>query len=834
MFRRQGASWYLAVLLSTVAAAVAAGGCNNPGLAPTAQYLPDNTDLARLAMQRECQPGSNAPAASPDPDCGSPSQILDYLGQELERRGFDYGKRTTTGTVSRESEAITYQIEDLVAHALEDSSAHTLAVEPSDPTNSILLAVFYDTEFGSEDRLRGLWPAAAALEVLDSIERGLNHRTPTIVTMGNLRDYKRIATATTPPPISNTLFPIQSDDDSVVGNELSFQSLSAYSAPLVVGQNLGWIVARYVSRGGPLTMRYPAVVSSTAPSENSWQRVDVPEAHFLLDGALFATYGTFTLHPTADADSVRMAVRETSNLVQELTLGAARDESAEVLAIVQGLCATLLFLLLVGSFPMEKKALMNRLGRVAHKANKEQALWAFRREHAKQRRKNARRRPRRIGLFVNAMSTRLGIGKVCRAPDAKWKEAERRAGSERVRWKLLSQRSGKQEETLEKVNQKRLKRPGWTLLKESLTAPNAEDLLRGGVTFVFAFLFGCLLAVVPDGVWVELLESSPIPAGLRRILEQSLATLPVSPATMAVMVGALLFLIVYYLFGRQGERLRLSRTLAYVIDGTKVVSARCCVGERWNGGVGPSLAPTPVQRQTTSGDGSDGDKQVELNGLIYASLGMLAPCMLMLLIPSDMTSGEFRGAIPILGAAITAVWSMTFWKGQLRIHEVRAVVMERCIARRRSNLFIRMIWWWRRVLSLREGNQARAVEDDDERVTSANVSSTKGTDVEKVHTRVGTVSRILFTSDVTYLLVVMAYVILIGCVVDPAIRAYGGQLGGLGDSDSAVRVGAAGLAIATVAALLCPLIALRMVFADDRSLHSVKDCRWEQGQRRDE
>ena len=193
---------------------------------------------ARLMALARAQPDAPATSHTHPSTCtgvtpiaaNAPYRNIDeFLLSQLHDRQFGCSLRTVSTTVQNNHRLQANSTSDIVAWSPS---------ELSDSIPAMLLAVHYDSQPTVDDLLSGMWPAAAAFEILDERERRADSQVPVIVTMTDLSRQR----TWNPPPLLTTN--IYSDTMQIV----AWANLPRISPPMVFADAPGWMAARYSPR----------------------------------------------------------------------------------------------------------------------------------------------------------------------------------------------------------------------------------------------------------------------------------------------------------------------------------------------------------------------------------------------------------------------------------------------------------------------------------------------------------------------------------------------------------------------------------------------------------
>ena len=725
--------------MSVVTALTFSSACKYDQGAEFSRFVTDLHDLALTAREAERPPWA----------------VFDNLGEFLTQRDFVHQIRTTKGMVSLPETSIAFQTDDLVAQL-----NHSTVLDPSE---IVVFAVSFDTSDPSGEHARGLWPAAAAKQVVDGIRTVLGEGTPLVVTLADVREYREFARAVNPNEleISDRGRNRALRTDST---ELSMWFSSRIFAPLIASQNPGWIVGRYVSSTDALGVRYPPIVPPPSRStDSSWTRMDVPEVHFTLDGAAFATHGAFSLSPDSNPDPVLAAMRATIDLIEELRADSTSTQDSPSqrrrmhVAVIQGICGLLLFVIFVGNFPTEKRVIQDRLYHVEWRAKREREDSGIRLEVAEKRQSSVERdegspirrflrRTEEGGGRFSSIATRIREWL-----DKRIENGVERATERRAYWDATLKRVGEKRVQVENEQKQALSVPQWSTLWATIMSHNSNDLLHGVRIFILTFMVAFVLILVyllsDLGGWINdylpvvrdvFLDSDTIPVGWERELPVSLAV--VVTATMAAVTFCL-----YNVIPQNRRRLR-------------AMVAR-------------------------------GSRKSAVSGLVDVSIGVLVPSVLLALVAQQSTTGGRESyAFSVLAAAMMVMWTTAVWRGQLWVHAQETRILWARVQRERSGFWVRSYWQLRGSF---RGKEEKASRDAPRR-------------------QVGPVTELFLASRATSLLGGVCYIVLLVSVADPTVNQSWMRVGETGWEVG--RALGAGLMVATMVALLFPAWVLWVAF----------------------
>jgi len=243
---------------------------------------------------------------------GTPDNVNEFLLTELQARGFGCMVRVASTIVQQKDRVQSNDASDIVAWSPYD-------LPDSSPVQ--LLAVHYDSQAPEAGTPTGMWPAAAALEILDARGAQSESLTPLIVTMTDLA-HQRLWRA--PPRPTPTDYP-----DTVELTVASWATLPRVSPPMVLADAPGWSVSNYLPRSqlanqlffSPILQAQSVGAPNAGPTDDT--RVsDVGPVQMLFDGS--ALNEILRYHPASvvDHDSVAGQIALTADILAQAQLWA--------------------------------------------------------------------------------------------------------------------------------------------------------------------------------------------------------------------------------------------------------------------------------------------------------------------------------------------------------------------------------------------------------------------------------------------------------------------------------------------------------------------------------
>jgi len=240
---------------------------------------------------------------------GTPDNVNEFLLTELQARGFGCMVRVASTIVRQQDRLQSNHASDIVAWSPYDLS-------DSSPVQ--LLAVHYDSQAPEAGTPTGMWPAAAALEILDARGAQSESLAPLIVTMTDLA-HQRLWRAPSPQP---TDYP-----DTVEMRVASWATLPRVSPPMVLADAPGWSVSNYLPRSqladhlffSPIIQAQSVGALNGGPTDDT-RFSDVGPVQMLFDGS--ALNEILRYHPASvvDHDSVAGQIALTADILAQAQL----------------------------------------------------------------------------------------------------------------------------------------------------------------------------------------------------------------------------------------------------------------------------------------------------------------------------------------------------------------------------------------------------------------------------------------------------------------------------------------------------------------------------------
>ncbi len=276
---------------------------------PLATYLEHRDRLVTLASTQTDSaeyPETCADSAQMA-EYGTPDNVNGFLVTELQTRGFGCMVRVASTTVQQGDRLQSNQATDIVAWSPDDLS---------DSSPIQLLAVHYDSQAPEAGTPTGMWPAAAALKILDVRGTRPESLAPLIVTMTDLA-HQRLWRASARP--QSTDYP-----DTVELKVVSWATLPRVSPPMVLADAPGWSVSNYLPRSqlanqlsfSPILQAQSVGALNAGPTDDT-RFSDVGPVQVLLDGSALNEIHRYHSANVVDHDSVAGQIALTADILAQ-------------------------------------------------------------------------------------------------------------------------------------------------------------------------------------------------------------------------------------------------------------------------------------------------------------------------------------------------------------------------------------------------------------------------------------------------------------------------------------------------------------------------------------